>query len=165
VIINEINWVGGTGGNDEWLELINTSDQVIDISGWVIENAGTGSGVNQNIVLPSNSLIPAESYFLISKNSKEDSNINVDPDFITSNLSLHDGGEQLILKTSVGEIIDIANGTGAWFAGSNSVPKSSMEKKNPLLEGTLSNSWQTATTQANLDPVNQLGTPKAPNGI
>jgi len=48
VVINELMWMGSTkGASDEWIELRNTTDSSIDISGWQITKwapAGGGSG-------------------------------------------------------------------------------------------------------------------------
>lgn len=177
VVINEINWGGSNGdgsGNDEWIELRNTTDHSINISGWVVDNLGTGSGPGANLVIPSGTLSASDSgtnsYFIVSALSKSSSKINVDPDFVKSSLSLNNGGEQLTLRTSTvsGTIIDIANGIGAWLKGSNSTPKKSMERKNPPGDGTLSANWQDASTHTGMDatgPTDEFGTPKNENGL
>lgn len=168
IVINEINWGGANGdGNDEWIELLNTTCNPIDLAGWVVENLGTGSGPGANITIPSGT-ISANGFFLISNNDKNNSKINVDSDLVDTSVSLVDGGEQLTLKTSAsGTVIDTANGSGAWFAGSNSTPKKSMERKSPPGDGTVSTNWQTATTHTTMDsggPTDEFGTPKAVNG-
>lgn len=168
VVINEINWGGANGdGNDEWIELLNTTCNPINLTGWVVENLGTGSGGGANITIPSGT-IPANGFFLISNNDKNNSKINIDSDLVDTSVSLVDGGEQLKLKTSAsGTLIDTANGTGAWFAGSNSTPKKSMERKSPPGDGTIATNWQTATTHTNMDgsgSTDEFGTPKAVNG-
>jgi len=139
VVINEINWGASNGdGLDEWIELCNTTNSPIDLTNWVVENLGVG-GPNADITITGGT-IPANSFFLIARKGKNDSRINVDPDFIET-VSLVDSGEQLILKNNTGTIIDTANGTGAWLAGSNSTPKKSMERKSPVGSGTVSGSW------------------------
>lgn len=169
IIINEINWAGSNGdGNDEWVELRNTTSHSININGWVVENLGTGSGSGITIASASAS-VPANGFFLISSFSKSGSKINIDPDYITTSISLSNGGEQLVLRTSAsGTTIDTANGTGAWFEGSNSTPKKSMERKTPPADGTQALNWQTATTHTNMDgggSTDEFATPKAVNGL
>lgn len=169
VVINEINWVGSNGdGLDEWVELCNTTQNAIDISNWVITNLGTGNGPGADITIPSGKTIPANGFFLISAASQSASRINVPSDYVTSNISLSNGGEQLVLKNNNGVTVDIANGTGAWLAGSNSTPKKTMERKSPVGNGTQAASWQTATTHTNMDgnsATDEFGTPKAINGL
>lgn len=168
VVINEINWGGSNGdGNDEWIELKNMTNSAIDISNWVVENLGLG-GPNANLTIPSGSTIPANGFFLISNDNKDNSKINVDSDFVTSSVSLNNDGENLILKDNLNNVIDDANGTGSWYKGSNSTPKKSMERKNPPGDGTISGNWQTATTHTNMDAsgtTDEFATPKAENGI
>lgn len=168
VVINEINWVGSNGdGLDEWVELCNTTSSPINLTNWVVERLGTGSGINAHVTIPSG-IIPANGFFLISNRNQANSKINVAPDLVDSNVSLDNGGEQLILKNNIGTTIDTANGTGAWFAGSNSTPKKSMERKSPVGAGTVLTNWQTATTHTNMDasgPTDEFATPKAANGL
>lgn len=164
VVINEINWVGSSeSGNDEWIELFNATASPVDLTNWVVENLGTGSGPGANITIPSGT-IPAGGFFLISQFNKAGSLINIDPDFITTSISLSNGGEQLVLKSNTATIIDTANGSGEWFAGDNSNPKKSMERNTPLGVGTVSGSWHTATSAVNMDLGEvELATPKAAN--
>ena len=61
VVINEIAWAGSTdSANDEWIELYNTSNQTVDLAGWVIEDDGVPSYQLTGI-------ISAHGYFLIEK--------------------------------------------------------------------------------------------------
>lgn len=171
VVINEINWGGSNGdGNDEWIELRNTSSNLINLNNWVVENLGTGSGPGANITIASISAsIPANGFFLISSFEKSGSSINVDPDYITTSISLVNGGEQLRLKNNLGTLIDTANASpGAWFVGSPSTPKKSMERKSPPSDGTVSSNWQTSTLHTNMDgtdETDEFGTPKGANSL
>ncbi|OGG01819.1 signal peptidase I [Candidatus Gottesmanbacteria bacterium RBG_16_52_11] len=163
VVINEINW---GGGNDQWVELKNMTTAPVDLTGWDILNLGAG-GPNAIITIPSGS-IPANGFFLISEFNKADSKINVDPDYITTDISLENGGEQLFLRNTTDTVIDTANGTLAWHAGSGSTPQKSMERISPPGDGTQAGQWQSATTHTNMDASgtnDEFGTPKAVNGL
>lgn len=166
VVINEINWAGSSLSTaDEWIELKNTSAVDIDISGWVVENLGNSTSPNITI---DSGVIPANGYFLISNYNEISSKINVIPDMVTADVSLSNTGEQLILKDQNATIIDTANNAGGWFAGENSTPEKSMERKSPQGDGTQSANWQTATTHTNMDgssASDEFGTPKSPNGL
>lgn len=168
VVINEINWAGSNGdGNDEWIELCNTTGSPINLTNWVVENLGTGNGPNANVVIPSGT-IPANGFFIVSANDQASSKINVPSDLVDTNVNLGTGGKQLLLKNHLGVVIDTANGTGSWLAGNNSTPKKSMERINPVSDGTQSIAWQTAFTHTNMDasgPTDEFGTPKAQNGL
>lgn len=168
VVINEINWAGSNGdGNDEWIELRNTTSNPINLAGWIVENLGTGSGPGADITISSGT-IPADGFFLISNKGQTDSKVNVAPDITDTSVSLVNGGEQLVLKTNLTVTIDTANGVSAWFEGSNATPKKSMERTSPPGDGTVGSNWQTATTHTNMDgsgSTDEFGTPKAANGI
>lgn len=162
VVINEIMWSGSSlGPSDEWIELKNTTSSPINLTNWVVENLGGSS--SPNITIPAGN-IPANGYFLISNNDKDNSVIDVDPDFITSSINLDNDGEQLVLKNSSGGIVDVANQVGSWFAGTNTLPKKSMSRKTPPAGGTSTANWFTSTGASNLDAgATESATPKTGN--
>lgn len=152
VVINELAWMGTTdGANYEWIELYNTKEEKIDLSGWKIENAGAG---NKTLEISTGEISPKE-FFLICK--KEIKNC----DFITGTLSLHNEYEKngkLILRDNLNNVPDQTPKPESkkWPAGDNST-KQTMERKNPQFEGSDPNNWQTSQ--------NAGGTPKAKNSI
>jgi len=169
IVINEIMWMGTQGDSaDEWVELRNMTSNTINLSNWVVENLGEGSGASANITIPIGKTIGPNGFFLISNDTKVTSNINVDPDFQTTDVSLLNSGEQLRLKNSFGTVIDTAdNDGGGWFAGDDPPgqnPKKAMERNNVPGDGTVASNWHTATSQTNMDPdAEELATPRAAN--
>ncbi|NIA01888.1 MAG: hypothetical protein GWP15_00735 [Nitrospirae bacterium] len=123
VVINEIAWAGtddSTG--DEWIELYNSTNQSVDLTGWYIEDDGGAS-----VYTIAAGSIPAYGYFLI-----EDAEVATDvvADAVIP-LSLANAGDSLALKDGGGIAIDTVNGSGgAWYAGT-STPKASMERIDP----------------------------------
>ncbi len=162
VVINELMWMGSQGNSaDEWVELRNMTGSVIDISGWTLTDVGPG--VN-DITIPTGKTIPANGFFIISNDTEAGSVMSVTPDYVV-NLSMNNNGEQLILMNSAAVTIDTADNNGSdWFAGLNSTPKKSMERKSPPGDGTISSNWHTATTTVNLDVgATESATPKTTN--
>lgn len=171
VIINEVMWMGSDLSDaDEWIELHNTTDQDIDLSGWVIENLGTGA--NPDITIPSGTIL-AGGYFLVSNYPANhgSSAINnfIAVDYATTDVQLLNSGEQLTLRDAGNNIIDQTS-TGAWAAGNNTTgSKQSMERNNIPGDGTLITSWHTCidsgcTSTAFWDTsANNYGTPQALN--
>lgn len=158
VVINEIMWMGSTtSANDEFIELRNMTANSIDLSGWVVENLG--SGLQVDITLPIGLTIAPNGYIVIADRTATTSILSTEPDYQNGNISLTNTGEQLVLKDDEGTIIDTANGTGAWFVGTNEEKKSMERNSNPD-DGTSAGSWHLATTAVNLDSgVVDLATP------
>lgn len=164
VVLNEIMWMGSASAStDEWLELRNTTSNPIDLSGWKLEGAATGSTV---IAILSGS-IPANGFFIISNFEASSSILNVPSDFVTTTIQLDNTGLQITLRNPSNTLIDRADdGAGAPFKGDNGSIKKSMERNATPGDGTVSTNWHTATTQVNLDPgATELATPKAANSL
>lgn len=155
VVINEIMWMGSAEDpEDEWIELRNTTQHEIDISGWNLQQGGKGKGSGEHIEIPSGYTLPAGGYFLITKKKWSETAINLKRDLKknegythVSGMDLDDEGEPLILttKNKNGLVMDRANGEGAWFEGKSQNPMQSMERKDPPKDGTEEENWETCT--------------------
>jgi len=162
VVINEIAWMGTeVGWRDEWIELRNMTDQDIDLSSWVIENASKNHG-SLEIPQDGKHTIPSNGYYLISYYSKADNllepkaALNVIVDWRVKNMgdislanNYKDNG-QLRLRDSYGTLIDQTPSPtdNNWPAGDN--------KTKQTMERTISGNWQNSQEPN--------GTPKAING-
>lgn len=132
IYISELMWMGSedTTGNadttDEFIELYNSNSFAVVLSNWKIEGAGSGSNA---IVLPMCAVIPAGGVYTIGRQTgKAFSQF----DFVTSQLSLSNSGENLTVKNADGATIYALTGctSPAWGGngvnGSGGVPKRSM---------------------------------------
>jgi hypothetical protein len=166
VIINEVAWAGTASGlaDDEWIELYNTTNVAINITGWRI----TASDGTPNISLVG--IIPARGYFLLERgaNVTDDTTVSDIPaDQIYTGNALSNSGEALTLYDSANRIIDTANGNGgAWPAGSGTT-YGTMER---ILNSADSDSaWitnnGTKRNGRNANGGNILGTPKNSNSV
>ena len=141
VVINELMWTGSSASTaDEWIELKNLTDEVIDLTGWVIEKAGLK---DSSIALDGS--IQANGYFLISHFLSSDSRSAI-ADFISVDqqivgISLLNDGEELVLKDADDNVID-QTPVGVWPAGDNS-KKWSMERNETPGDGSDPLSWHT----------------------
>jgi uncharacterized repeat protein (TIGR01451 family) len=160
VVINEVAWMGtAASGTDEWIELYNTTDQDIDLSGWTLASSdGTPTVHLGGTVL-------AHGHYLLER-TDDDTISDIPADQIyTGDLLL--GGETLTLTNGGGAVVDTANAenAGAWPAGSNN-PDHTMERIDATAPDTDDN-WCTndGAIRTGLDaggnPIN--GTPKARN--
>lgn len=176
VVINEVMWMGtyqgATARNaDEWIELRNTTNSPIDISGWQLTNVGLP-------VFPASSVVPANGYFLVANYTMDDpsSVLNVAPDWVENDISIGNTCTPIELKNTAVEIIDTMGCDGtAYFGGLNDTGnevRKSLERAFVIGDGTLALSWQTSVGFVGLDAdakdlvkVYTYATPKAPNDL
>jgi hypothetical protein len=93
ILMNEV-YSRGIDGNLDWVEIYNTSDSEIDVSGFKIYDSGGQSGSKPKKEIPAGSLIPAKGFMVIIVDDEEDSGFGVSS-----------GGETLWLEDAAGEVI------------------------------------------------------------
>ncbi|MDL1893900.1 lamin tail domain-containing protein, partial [Sphingobacteriales bacterium CHB3] len=159
VIINEVAWAGTVSSlpGDEWIELYNTTNATINITGWSLRATdGTPS-----ITLNGN--IPAGGYFLLERDN--DSTVSDIPADQVYTGELSNSGEALTLYDSANKVIDTANGNGgSWPAGSTST-YGTMERKSTSTDSDSNWSTNSGSTRngKNANGGDIIGTPKSGN--
>lgn len=166
VVINELAWAGSSlSAQDEWIELKNTTDTEIDISGWQLtKNTGEEQLM---ITIPEGSSVPPGGYFLISNYPAGESVLAIEPDLVDSSITLSNSNLQIKLYsgdwTQVENLVDTAgDGGDPKVLGGDNLMKSSMERDSDYT------GWHSALVAVNLDvgPSDpDLGTPAAANSI
>ncbi len=142
VVINEIAWMGSTNSaNDEWIELHNTTDKEIHLSGWTL------TSIDEKINISLIGSIPAQGFYLLER-TDDNSVPNISADLIYKG-SLSNAGQYLKVYDSSNNLVDQANFSTKWPAGDN-MTKQTMERVDSL-------TWQTSN--------NPNGTPKARNSL
>lgn len=167
VVINEIGWMGTVAGaSDEWIELYNNTQSVIDLSGWTLLLFKPATTTPSKIIALSDS-IPAGGYYLIER-TNDTTVSDVPADLVSSFGSLVDSG--MILHLLQNEVLmdrtpDLCD--NKWCAGSNN-PKMSMERVRPDADGAIAANWATnnGIKINGRDALNNTinGTPKQENG-
>lgn len=169
VVISEIAWAGSSSSaSDEWIELANVSDDVVDLSGWTLAGA---SSTGADLKLPGGSIVQPHSTYVISNYESAHANtaLAVESDFVTASLSLPNTGFHLRLFDDAGALVDVAGGTGAPFAGRSGGTAdaddgryASMVRTTGLGDGALAQSWADADTSSGFKAgVEDYGTPGA----
>ncbi len=149
--------------NDEWIELYNTTNQIIDLTGWTLKSL-TGASPDPQIIL--SQTIQPFGFYLLERT--DDTTISDIPTNQVYTGSLLDTGENLELRDSSGLLIDVVRSEGLWYAGDKN-GRFSMERINPGKSGDISNNWGTndglVRKGLNNDGGLVNGTPGAPNSV
>jgi len=152
VVISEVMWAGSERSTaDEWLEIVNISDETVVLNGWTILKRGSDGSDTVMIAFPEDAEISAGQYFLIANYNAEQSDLNVSPDIVSTAVSLANSKLYLQLLDNEGEIIDsVDDGSGAPFAGGKD-PFASMERINLSASGEDASNWKTAEVSVGFD--------------
>lgn len=160
VIISEVAWAGTLHSfHDEWIELYNGGEVLVDLSGWTLHDSSGDLTVTLDGTLEA-----GEFYLLERTDDSTVSDITADQVY-TGNLK--NDGETITLLDDAGAVVDTANSAGgSWPAGVASPAYVSMERVSPEAndddEGWQSNDEITINgADAGGSPI--LGTPRAPN--
>ncbi len=174
IVINEIAWSGTpASSSQEWIELYNTTDSDIDISGWSIYGADTGVTLNFSAADGHTTwIVPAGGYLVYGNAATAsvflsgatveiwDATIGLN-DTSPGNLILYDG------QNGTGNVIDTAEDNASNWCAGNSTTDQSSERIDPCSAGNVCSNWASndMTTRNGLDtagnPIN--GTPGAVN--
>ena len=131
IVINEVAWAGTAAStSDEWIELYNTTDQPVDLSGWTL----TFGDYTVDLGEAANTIVEAGGYFLLER-TDDDTVSDVPADLIyTGGLNNPEGLLNLLDQT--GTMVDTANAgvESGWAAGNNKdgeIPYATMERIDP----------------------------------
>lgn len=138
VVINEVAWMGSVNSaNDEWFELKNISNDIVDISGWRIFDKDE----QVNITIQKITKLYPQAIYLLERGGGN-SVPNIAADYIYESAgngapSLKNSDEGLRLFDANCNLIDEVLASPSWPAGDNS-SKATMERRIDL-------SWQTSS--------------------
>ena len=133
VRINEIAWMGtALSGANEWIELANEGDAVVDLSGWkIVAEDGSPSITLLGTIAPNG-------YFLIER-TDDTTVLDIPADEIASfGKGLSNGGETLYLKNASDTTIDTVSGGVDWanIGGNNSTKETAQRTSLGWVTGT-----------------------------
>ena len=169
VAINEIAWAGNAFDyTTEWIELVNTGTEPIDLDGWRLVSSDGAPDVRLTGILSPRGPGPTDpGYYLLERDS--DSAVPSQTADLIYSGALGDRGETLTLYDAAGHVVDTANAAGGpWHGGSTwatDAPPCSMERIDPTLPDERSN-WTSARCDAD-SATSALfcGTPKTENTV
>lgn len=174
IVINEIMWMGSSvSPQDQWLELKNMTDRILDITGFTLTKFDGTSESIVDIDFTGQSL-PAYGFFLIAKNNDFngiDSQLNTIPNLWDNDLDLSYDTLQIKLYAPSNILIDTA-WDGSWptegFLDNTLKKYYSMERISIPGDGTNPLSWYTSIDETSIHDffdgdADERGTPGAVN--
>ena len=161
VHFSEIMWAGSSVSTaDEWIELYNESEEVVDLSGWSIFD----DVKSEEMLAITDGQIAPKGHFLIANNTEDHqfekgkSVLNIAPDVVGSSVSLNNSNFKISLKSADDQTVETVGDGKKPFIGNSSVP-SSMERIDFTLPGEDRAAWKECAARKNLDE----GTPDIAN--
>ncbi len=170
VVINEVAW-GGTAAsaNDEWIELYNADDTVVDLAGWVlvVGEARVPLGVvGEGTVEVRRTTIAPHGYFVLER-TDDQTVADVTADVLFKGMLSNTGVDLRLLDATGATADEVLCEQGGWAAGTGSEgfrPYASMER---IDARTLPAQWATnsgrATSGLDAKGASISGTPGAEN--
>ena len=144
VVINEIMF-RPRGEAPEWLELWNTSEMDVELSGWRLLRRSTGS---PEIITENSAVLRAGEFCLISADTLAETPLSVLQLVPRRFPPLPNAGDSLLLQDYSGTTVDSVSWRGRWseFSGV------SLERINPALSGTDSSNWAPSADPSGATP-------------
>ncbi len=143
IIINEINYHSGENINtEEWIELHNKNENLVNLSGWTIKD----NDDTHTFELPEGTLIPGNSYLVITENGTKFRAAYPDINFITGDFDfdLSNEGDQVRLFNRAMELQDDVQylSVAPWPEEANGQGPT-LELIHPDLDNALAENWAT----------------------
>jgi len=116
VLITEImaNPLQVSDGNGEWFELFNPTSSAINLEGLTLSDDGSNSNT---ISTGGPLLIGAGQYFVMAKNGDNNTNGGFSADYVYSNFTLGNSGDQIIFSSGANELLRFNYSAGFDVAG------------------------------------------------
>ncbi len=143
IVINEIMYAPD-GGESEWVELFNASGRKVNLKNWTVaDNSTVIRLVNYDLILE------GDSYLIAAKDTAVQMKKEINNFLLCKNLpSLNNSGDAVVLKDSIGTIIDSVLYMPAWGGGSGK----SLERKEYYLNSNDPAAWGTSLSLNNSTP-------------
>jgi hypothetical protein len=157
VVINEIMYnAPDESDSGDWVELHNTTDASIDISGWILKDEDD----THSFEFPIGTSIAARGFLVVAQElaSFNQFYTGVTPLYGDMGFGLAGGSDDVRLFNTSGELVDglTYDDEDPWDANADGTGFS-LELKNPALDNSLAENWQASSTH--------MGTPGAENSV
>jgi hypothetical protein len=147
VLISEVMWMGSPlSSMDEWIELHNTSAEAVDLSAWEVRGLGAAGS---SYFIPQGTVLPPLEHLVIARYQPGSASTLLAylTRWLSGSISIANSNESLKLVTADGVMVDEVT-FAKWPAGSNALPKRSMQRISFLSNGSDSASWYSCDSLA-----------------
>lgn len=150
VVLNELMWMGSpASAQDEWIELRNTTEADIDLSGFRLTKLS--GGVETDMLTIPQGTIPAQGFFVIANyaTTHGKSALDTEPDYVDTAVSLANTKLRIRLYDAGGILLDTADdGIGVPLSGAYTSGEywASMERHRADLPGDRAEAWHASTS-------------------
>ncbi len=163
VVINEINYKSSPiFDTEDWIELYNPSEDPINISGWILNDADT----TDQFIFSEGTTIGARSYLVVCKDTAKFRSFHSNDVMIlgNTNFGLSSSGDHIQLLDNIGNIVDEVtySSSGLWSPLPNGNGPT-LSLINPQLDNSLPQSWQASELYGTPGYLNDIYT-KTENG-
>jgi len=100
--------------NGEWFELFNPTTSSINLKGMTLSDDGSNS---HTIPTDNDLFIASGQYFVMGKNGDSNTNGGFNADYVYSNFTLGNSGDQIVFSSDIAELLRINYGTNFDTAG------------------------------------------------
>ncbi len=144
VVINEIMYAPSSG-EPEWVEIFNKTGSSINLKSWIFSDAGNSIKITKE-----DKYLNSSAYLVISKDSSIQDFYSIPSDIIAVNLpSLNNTGDAVVLKDSLGVIIDSLIYSPSWGGNLNG---KSLERVSINDKSTGEENWKTSESKFKATP-------------
>jgi hypothetical protein len=158
LVINEINYRSFPSfDTEDWIELYNTSEIDLDISGWKLRD----NNISNAFTFPAGSEIQAKGYLVICRDTSEFNAFHLDIENVYGNFDfgLSSDGDMILLFDPHNKLIDsVAYETsGEWTSLPNGNGPT-LSLINPFLDNTLAENWKASILYGTPSKMNDVYT-------
>ena len=145
LVINEINYNSSDNfATGDWVEIFNTMDEAVDISGWVFKDDIDSNGYT----VPENTLLEAQGYIVIADDTTSLKSANPDAKNYIGDFAfnLSASGEEIRLFNAQGGLVDVLvyNDKAPWPVEADG-DGATLELLDPSSDNTIPESWSASS--------------------
>jgi len=127
-----------TDSDGEWIEVANIGTTAVNLKDWIVKDEDSDTHTIRDSLV-----IPVGGFVVLAANANMALNDNVPVDYEYSGILLANGGDEILLVSPTGELVDVVRWGGAYDFPIE--PGASIALIDPLLDNRRSKNWKAST--------------------